>query len=102
MLPNAQNALVNDVVKSQIENDKDGSRHVCVDDTHASPQLFSIMLKWEFYSVAAEEIMSHSNAEDNMPQARQLHEQNHIPIPFERDTVNINLIKAPTCMACSL
>ena len=45
---------------------------------------------------------THSDSEDNMLEARQLHKHNHIHIPFPRDKVNVNLIKAPTCMTCSL
>ena len=47
-------------------------------------------------------MMTCSDAEDNMLQARQLHKQNQVPIQFPRDKRNINLIKAPTCMSCSL
>ena len=43
------------------------------------------LLKWEFFSVAAEEMMTHSDAEDSMLQARQFHKQNHIPILFPKD-----------------
>ena len=60
------------------------------------------LLKWEFYSVAAEEMMTYSDGEDNILQARQLHVQNHVPIPIPRDKKEGNIIKAPTCMICSL
>ena len=60
------------------------------------------LLKCEFYSVAAEEIMTHSERDYNILQASQLHKQNNIHVPFPRDKVNINVIKAPTCMKCSL
>ena len=60
------------------------------------------MLKWDFYSVSTEEMMAHSDGDDNMLQARELYRQNHVPIQFPRDKRNINLIKAPTYMSCSL
>ena len=47
-------------------------------------------------------MMIHSDAEDNMLQARQLQKQNHVLIPFPRDRESVNLIKAPTCMMKSL
>ena len=43
-LPITQKAVANAIVKIQIANDKDGSRHVFMDDRHAAPQLYEIML----------------------------------------------------------
>ena len=43
-LPTTQKVVANAIVESQIANDKDGSRHMFMDDRHAAPQLFSIML----------------------------------------------------------
>ena len=37
--------MANAIVKSQIANDKDGSRHMFVNNRHAAPQLFTIMLE---------------------------------------------------------
>ena len=54
------------------------------------------LLKWEFYSVADEEMMPHSNAENNIIKARQLDKHNYVHISFPRDKGNTNLIKAPT------
>ena len=43
-LPITQKVVGNDVVKSTLANEKYGSRHFCVDNRHAAPQLFLIML----------------------------------------------------------
>ena len=43
-LPTIQKVAANAIIKSQIANDKDGSIRVFVDNRHASPQLFAIML----------------------------------------------------------
>ena len=44
MIPTIQKVVNNAIVKSQIANDKDGSRHVCKDNRNAAPRLFSTML----------------------------------------------------------
>ena len=43
-LPTTQKAVDNAIVKSQISNDKDGSRHAFVDNRHVASQLFATML----------------------------------------------------------
>ena len=43
-LPTTQKAVANAIVKSQIANDRDGSRHIFMDNRHEAPQLFEIMI----------------------------------------------------------
>ena len=60
------------------------------------------LLKWEFYYVAVEEMMTCSDGEDNILQTRKLHKQNHVTIQLLRGKEKENVIKAPTCMKCSM
>ena len=55
--------------------------------------------KWEFYSVAAEEMMTYAEYEDDASE-QQAHVQgtSHIPVPVPK---NYHL-KVPTCMICSM
>ena len=43
-LPTTQKAVANAILKSQINNDKDGCRYIMMDNRYAAPQLLAIML----------------------------------------------------------
>lgn len=44
-LPTTQKAVANAIIKSGINNDIDGCRHIFMDNRYAAPQLFALMLK---------------------------------------------------------
>ena len=58
-----------------------------------------VLKKWEFYSVAAEEMMTYAEYEEHASE-QQAHVQgtSHIPVPVPK---NYHL-KVPTCMICSM
>ncbi len=43
-LPTTQKAVANAILKSQIDNDKDGCRYLFMDNRYAAPQLLALML----------------------------------------------------------
>ena len=59
------------------------------------------LLKWEFYSVAAEEMMTFADNEDIAIEDRRLFVESHVPIPIPKDREKSDM-KAPTCMICSM
>ena len=56
------------------------------------------MIKWEFYSVVAEEMMTYCSSEDDVRQDNKRKMDGHVPIAI---TKNMGFI-APTCMICSM
>ena len=59
------------------------------------------LLKWEFYSVAAEEMMTFADNIDIEIEERQILSESHVPIPISSNRTKTDM-KAPTCMICSM
>ena len=53
-------------------------------------------MKWEFYSVAAEEMMTFADNEEFAIQERQMYAKSHVPIPIPKDSA----LKGSTYMIC--
>ena len=61
------------------------------------------LLKWEFYSVAAEEMMTFADNEDIAIEDRRIFSESHVPIPIPREkNKRESGMKVPTCMICSM
>ena len=56
--------------------------------------------KWEFYAIAAEEMMTYLDGEEVKIIEMQSYTASHIPMPIPTDKEN--KMKAPTCMICSM
>ena len=57
-------------------------------------QIIKKVLKWEFYSVAAEEMMTFHDDEDIAIEEKQQFVESHVPTPIPKDSE----LKTPTCM----